>query len=206
MTSSSSNDSATFTLDTRVAFLQYLCENPSNRRVSPSDKEMLLEWLTNPGRRPQSQEEFSRRNYVRKTFIWDEKGQTLLAVAKKDGGRNREVITTDMIADMVEVVHKYNNHAGWDTTWENISSSYYGILRADVIFLLKQCQNQHCSQNPSKRPKGSAQTMAQSQQTDHEFIDFLNTDHEQYDNFPLDVPEDDMHGGGTHDWRTDSAY
>ncbi|KAH8708498.1 hypothetical protein GQ44DRAFT_715335 [Phaeosphaeriaceae sp. PMI808] len=205
MTSASSNGFVTFTLGTRVAFSHYLCENPNNRRVSQSDKEMLIEWLTNPDRRPQSQEEFSRRNYVRKTFIWDEKSRNLLAIAKKDGGKNRKVITTDMIADIVEMVHEDNNHAGWDTTWKSVSTSYYGILRADVIFLLKQCQNQHCSQNPSKRPKGSAPTMVQSQQSDHEFIDFLNTEHVQYDNFKLDVLEVDMHGGGNLDWRTDSA-
>ncbi|KAH6694339.1 hypothetical protein BKA61DRAFT_711875 [Leptodontidium sp. MPI-SDFR-AT-0119] len=194
MASASSNDLVAFTLGTRVAFSQYLSENPNNRRVSQNDKEMLIEWLTNPDRRPQSQEEFSRRNYVRKTFIWDEKSQILLAVAKKDGDKSRKVITTDMIADIVETVHKDNNHAGWDATWKDVSTSYYGILRADVIFLLKQCQNQHCSQNPSKRPKGSTPTAIQSQQSDHEFIDFLS--HHQ---------EDDMYGGGNPDWRTDSA-
>lgn len=189
-----------------MALSHHLDENPNSRRVSQNDKEVLIEWLTDPDRRPRSQEEFSRRNYVRKSFIWDEKNQTLLAVAKKDGGKNRVVITTDMIADIVEMVHKDNNHAGWDRTWDDVSTSYYGILRSDVIFLLKQCQNRHCTQNPSKRPKGSAAAMVQSQQTDHGFIDFLNTDHMQYNNSTLDVPEDDMHGDGNLHWRTDSAY
>jgi hypothetical protein len=193
MTSASSNDFVIFTLGTRVAFSHHLCENPNNRRVSQSDKEMLIEWLTNPDRRPQSQEEFSRRNYVRKTFIWDEKSQNLLAIAKKDGDKNRIVITTDTIADIVEMVHKDNGHAGWDKTWKDVSTSYYGILRSDVIFLLKQCQNQNCTQNPSKRPKGSTARMVESEQTDYEFSDFLNTDNVQYDNFTLDVSENDMH-------------
>ena len=111
-----------------------------------------------------------------------------------------------MIAETVEMVHKENNHAGWDATWKDVSTSYYGILRSDVIFLLKQCQSPHCTQNPSKRPKGSAPTTVHSQQTDHEFIDFLNTNHVRYDNFKLDVPEDDMRGGENLDWRTDSSY
>jgi hypothetical protein len=196
MTSASSNDSVTFSLGTRVAFSQYLIENPNNRRVTQSDKGMLVEWLTNLERRPQSQEEFSRRNYVRKTFIWDEKSQTLLAVAKKDGGKNRVVVSTNKIVDIVEMVHKDNGHAGWDATWNDVSTTYYGILRSDVIFLLKQCQNQNCTQNPSKRPKGSTAGMVETQQTNLELSDFLNTDDVQYDDFILDVPENDMHGGG----------
>jgi hypothetical protein len=196
MTSASSNDAVTFTLSTREAFLQHLRGNPNNRRVSQSDKEILIEWLTNPHKRPSSQEEFSRRNYVRKTFAWDEKSQTLLAAAKKDGGEKRTVITTDMIADVVEIVHRDSGdegHGGWDATWEDVSTSYYGILRSDVIFLVKQCQ--FCAENPSKRPKGSATTMLQFQQTDHEFLDFLNTGDVQYNNSALDVPENDKHGG-----------
>jgi hypothetical protein len=195
MTSDSPDDSVTFTPDTRVAFLEHLRENPNNRRVSQSQKEILIEWLTNPHKRPSSQEEFSRRNYVRKTFTWDEESQTLLAVAKEDEGKNRTVITTDMIADVVETVHKESGdqgHAGWDATWKEVSTSYYGILRIDVIFLVKQCQV--CAENPRKRPKGSAATMLPFQQADYEFIDFLDTGDEQYDESALDVPEDDKHG------------
>ncbi len=195
MTSASSSDSVTFTLGTRAAFLQHLRENPNNRRVSQSDKEILIEWLTNPHKRPSSQEEFSRRNYVRKTFAWDEKSHTLLAVAKEDEGKNRAVIITDMIADVVETVHKESGpsgHAGWDTTWKNVSTSYYGILRSDVIFLVKQCQV--CAGNPCKRPKGSAATVPQIQQTSHEFIDFLNTGDVQYDTSALDVQEYNKYG------------
>jgi hypothetical protein len=196
MTSASSNDSVIFSLGTRVAFSHYLIENPNNRRVTQSDKGMLVEWLTNSERRPQSQEEFSRRHYVRKTFIWDEKSQTLLAVAKKDGGKNRVVVSTNKIVDIVEMVHKDNGHAGWDATWNDVSTTYYGILRSDVIFLLKQCQNQNCTQNPSKRPKGSTAGMVENQQANLELSDFLITDDVQYDDFILDVPENDMHGGG----------
>lgn len=108
-----------------------------------------------------------------------------------------------MIADTVEIVHKNNNHAGWDATWKDVSTSYYGIPRKDVIFLLKQCQNQHCTENPSKRPKGSAPTMFHSQQTKQEYIDF--GDDVQYEEFPLDISENDIQGDGNLDWRTGSA-
>jgi hypothetical protein len=170
MTSTPLNKFATFTLGTREAFLQYLNATPNSRRVTKSEKDTLIEWLTNPHKRPSSQEEFSRRNYVRKTFSWDEKTQYLLAVAKKDGGKNRVVVTTDMIVDVVEIVHTDNGHAGWDATWKDVSTSYYGILRSDVIFLLKQCHSPICADNPSKRPKGSIATMPHSQHPDHESL------------------------------------
>jgi hypothetical protein len=111
-------------------------------------------------------------------------------------GKNRAVITTDMIADVLEIVYKDSGddgHSGWDAKWKDVSTSYCGILRSDVIFLVKQCQV--CAENPSKRPKGSAATMLQFQQTNDEFVDFLNTGDVQYDNSALDVPENDKHRG-----------
>lgn len=68
--------------------------------------------------------------------------------------KNRIVITDDLIVDIVESAHMQNDHLGWDATWRDVSNTYYGILRADVIFLLKECQI--CAQNPSKRPKGAS--------------------------------------------------
>lgn len=174
MASASSNYLDTFTLDTRTFFLQYLRENPNNRRVSQTDKESIIEWLTNPHKRPLSQEEFSRRNYVRKTSAWDEMKQNLVAVAKGDKCKDRTVVTEDTIADVVELVHKENVHGGWDATWKDVSTSYYGILRADVIFLVKECE--YCRDNPSKRPKGSTTTrMLNIQPTCNQGLDFLNT-------------------------------
>lgn len=199
MANPSSNNFVNFTLDTREAFSRYVRESPNNRRVLPSDKAILIDWLTD-SRRPQSQEEFSRRNYVRKAFKWEEESGNLLAVPKKDGDKHRLVVTTDMIADVVDMVHHDNSHAGWDTTWEKVSTSYYGILRADVIFLLKQCQNKHCSQNPSKRPKGSAPTLVYPLPIDHEFSEYVNPDDEQDISLFLDVPQGDMSGVGPLDW------
>jgi hypothetical protein len=152
MTSAPPNDLVTFTRSTRTEFVQYLRENPKNRRVSQTEKEILIEWLMNPHKRPSSQTESSRRNYIRKTFTWDEKTQNILAVAKTDKDKDRRVVTEDIIMDVVESVHNGNGHAGWDATWKDVSTSYYGILRSDVIFLLKQCQI--CAPKPLQTSQG----------------------------------------------------
>ncbi len=199
MTSTSSNDFAIFTPSTRAAFLQYLHDNPNNRRVSQTDKEILIDWLTNPHKRPSSQREFSRRNYVWKTFAWNEETRNLLAAGKANEDKNRIVVTEDLIADVVEFEHKGNAHAGWDATWKDVSTSYYGILRSDVIFLLKQCQV--CASKPSKRPKGSAATMLSSQPVDHEVLDSLNTGDMQYDISALNVPGNEELSGEQY-WKT----
>lgn len=167
--STASEDLAIFTSSTRTAFLQYLRENPTNRRVTQIEKDVLVGWLTNPHKRPSSQKEFSRRNYILRTFIWDEQTQSLFALAKAGGDNRRLVITEDKIADVVEFVHESNKHGGWDATWNGISSLYYGILRSDVIHLLKQCQT--CALNPSKRPKGSTSTRRSLQSLDHGSLD-----------------------------------
>jgi len=205
MANASSNNGVTFSPDTRAAFLQYLLENPNNRRLSQTDKDLLIEWLTNPYRRPSSQEEFSRRNYVRKTFAWNDETQTLLAVAKKDEDKNRIVVTEDKIVDIVEFVHITNDHGGWDATWKDVSTSYYGILRSDVIFLLKECQ--HCRENPLKRPKGSAATLLNIQPTDCQAFEFIDTGVVQYDNTTSDMPENKImeNSAGGFDKRTDFA-
>jgi hypothetical protein len=157
MANDSTNHPTSFSPRTRSGFLQYLHDNPNNRRISQAEKCNLIGWLTNPNTRPSSQKEFSRRHYARKKFAWDESRQSLLAVAQKDGEKDREVVTEDRIMDVVELVHTNTGHAGWDATWNEVRSSYYGILRADVIFLLKQCAI--CAPNPRKRPKGSTLTL-----------------------------------------------
>lgn len=167
-----SESPVTFTASAKSAFLQYLRENPTNRRITQTDRNVLVGWLTNPYKRPSSQREFSRRNYVFKTFCWDEKTQSLFTVAKTRGGKHRTVVTEEKIADVVEFVHEGNNHGGWDATWNDISSSYYGILRSDVIHLLKQCQI--CALNPTKKPKGSVMRLPCSQTIEQDHLDFLD--------------------------------
>ena len=160
MTDMSPTTIVTFTSSIRSAFLQHVQENPNRRRVSQTEKQSIVEWLKNSHRRPLSQREFSRRNYVWKTFTWDERTQSLLAVGKREGEMPRAVVTEDLIADVVESTHEGNGHSGWDVTWEDVSAKYYGILRSDVIHLLKRCQT--CALNPSKRPKGSAASIPRS--------------------------------------------
>ena len=173
------NNLVTFTPSTKAAFLQRLRDNPTNRRITRTDKDIVVEWLTNPNKRPSSQKEFSRRNYILKTFTWDEETQILSAVAKSDKEKDRTVVTEDMIADVVEFIHENNKHGGWDATWKGVSSLYYGILRSDVIYLLKECQT--CALNPSKRPKGFVTTMRSSQPIDQELLDFIHPGDVQYD-------------------------
>ena len=153
-----SDECVAFTPRIKMAFLEHLRDKPNNRRVSRSDKENLINLLTNASYRPSSQKEFSRRNYVRKTFIWNERIQDLFATAKTDTEKDRLVITEDMIADIVDIVHDNNNHGGWDATWKDVSASYYGILWSDVIFLLKQCRV--CASDASKRPKAKESSVS----------------------------------------------
>ncbi|KAF2462088.1 hypothetical protein BDY21DRAFT_368221 [Lineolata rhizophorae] len=142
-----------FTPATRSAFARYLSENPNNRRVSLAERENIIEWLTNPLRKPTTQKEFSRRNYVRNHFQWDQHSQRLMALGRREDEGSRIVVTEDQILEVVEQVHRDIGHAGWDATWKTLSAHYYGILRSDIIFLLRRCQI--CAQNPAKRPKGA---------------------------------------------------
>lgn len=150
-----SQSSSLFPKETRTAFQQYLNDHPNKRRVSRNQRLELVGIVTNPEIRPSSQQEFSRRHYVKKTFMWDAKSQTLFTTASGTKP-SREVVAEDEIVDVVETVHLSTGHAGWDATWKGVSSSYYGILRADVIFLIKQCPI--CVQDPRKRPKGGAKS------------------------------------------------
>lgn len=170
--SSLSGPHVTFSMETKESFLRYIRDRPNNRRVSQEERHNIIQWLINPHKRPISQSEFSRRNYVRKMFIWEDSSQRLLAAPKTNGAQKRIVVTEDLIANVVEHVHENNGHAGWDYTWRDVSISYYGILRSDVINLLKQCQI--CAHNPSKRPKESITATTNTPSADSEFIDFLD--------------------------------
>ncbi len=148
-----------FSPSVRVEFLQYIHQNPNSRRVSQTERELLIEHITSTVSQPANQRESSRRHYVRKNFIWDAEGGSLRAVPKGTQTKDREVVTMDNIVGVVEAVHRSNAHAGWDATWREVSSSFYGILRADVIFLLKRCPV--CARDPRKRPKSHLPTMDQ---------------------------------------------
>lgn len=143
-----------FSSATIADFIRYLQENPNSRRISLEEQENIVRWLTDPLQRPSSQKEFSRRNYVRKTFAWDENAQRLSTAGKVPADGPRFVVTENDIVDVVASVHESNGHLGWDATWRDVSTKYYGILRSDVIHLLKQCPQ--CAQDPSKRPKSIA--------------------------------------------------
>ncbi|PLB46083.1 hypothetical protein P170DRAFT_439771 [Aspergillus steynii IBT 23096] len=172
MSGACAGDLASFNESTKLQFLQYLSEHPSNRRVSSGERDTIVEWLTTARPQLSSQREFSRRNYVRKAFRWTPATQSLTAVPKKGEPRERAVVTEDQIPSVVEATHEHNGHAGWDATWDNIRSSYYGILRSDVIFLLKRCQI--CAGNPSKRPKGSATMKTGSTASSPDLFDFVD--------------------------------
>jgi hypothetical protein len=152
MSQAYSHQAVTITQQTRAEFSRHLRENPTNRRISQEEKSNILGWLTDSHRRPTSQKEFSRRHYARKTFSWDEETQNLINLATKQGERDRAVVTEDRVADVIVYVHEQNRHAGWDATWKAVNESYYGIMRQDVIFILRRCQV--CQLDPRKRPKG----------------------------------------------------
>ena len=113
-----------------------------------------------------------------------------MSVPKKAGDKARQVVTTDKIADVVEKVHTDNGHAGWDATWKDISTSYYGILRSDVIFLLKQCQI--CSGNPSKRPKRCTGTTLHYPSPSLPFPDFMMENETGLEDYLPELPVKDV--------------
>lgn len=104
--------------------------------------------------------------------------------------KDRDVITEEDIVDAVEFVHLKNGRAGWDATLKGISSSYYSILRADVIFLLKQCPV--CAEDPRKRPKSQARSGPHS--VEEGPLNFLYIDDLLRDSASDIIPREGMFG------------
>jgi len=111
-----SPDLVTDSTSTRAAFTKYIAKTQNKRRLSPVEKDNIIQWLTNL-REPSSQKECSRRNYVRKSFLWDEATKTLYALPKRNEHQLRLAVTEDIIFGIIESVHEKNGHAGWDMTW-----------------------------------------------------------------------------------------
>ncbi|KAL7813592.1 hypothetical protein V8C44DRAFT_357401 [Trichoderma aethiopicum] len=135
----------------REEFKEYLKSTPNKKHISREEKFKLVAWLADPNAKPTCQKDYSRRNYAQKTYRWDENRQELWAIAKKDKGKDRIVITVDEILQVVETVHTMN-HGGWDATWDRVNQKYCGIVRSDIIFLVKRCGL--CQVDPRKRAKG----------------------------------------------------
>ena len=103
-----------------------------------------------------------------------------MAITKKDGEKDWKVITEDNILDVVELVHTSIGHAGWDAIWKEISNLYNGILRADVIFLLKRCSI--CVRDLRICSKECAQTVSSyCHPVDDNILNLLNIDSLFYD-------------------------
>ncbi|TFB01830.1 hypothetical protein CCMA1212_006527 [Trichoderma ghanense] len=135
----------------REEFKEYLKATPNKKHISQEEKYKLVAWLADPNAKPTCQKDYSRRNYAQKTYRWDENRQELWAIAKNDKGKDRIVITEDEILQVVEKVHT-TNHGGWDATWDRVNQKYCGIVRSDIIFLVKRCGL--CQSDPRKKAKG----------------------------------------------------
>lgn len=155
--------------------------------ISAEKREDLIRWLTDKVAKSKDQSHYSSRNWITTAYKWDSRRKLLLVggtneetikgkkkIKRGKGGKNarvgrrseyqdRIIVTEDEILDIVEKIHMSNGHKGWDATWNEVSRKYVGIMRADVIFLLRRCYI--CSLNPRKnprRPVGSTQVPASS--------------------------------------------
>ncbi|UKZ95816.1 uncharacterized protein TrAFT101_010631 [Trichoderma asperellum] len=159
-------------------FRNYLQKKKIKKHISTERKHNLIRWLTDNDAKPQSQKDYSLRNYASKTYKWDGDKRILWGIGKSENGgksgktkktkkgwkgskgskggkcQDRVVVTEDEILDVVEKIHMSNDHGGWDATWDEVSSKYCGIVRSDVIFLLKRCYI--CQLNPRKHSRRNA--------------------------------------------------
>ena len=149
-----------FLAEDRYAFEAYLANAPSSRRVTIADKTTWTQWLTSGDGKSLTQTEHNRRHYVRKAFALDPDDGAIYTRPRSESDCQRRVVTVDQIAAVIEMVHAQSGHRGWDATWQEISRSYYGILRDDVIFLLKRCHV--CAKDPRKRPKAMSERSPKS--------------------------------------------
>lgn len=139
-----------FGTDTKTHLLHRIRSNPNSRLISLEDRQAIIDWLIDNGKCPSNQKEFSRRNYVRKITDWDEETQILWTKGESQDQR-RLVATEESISGVIEAIRIQDCHQGWDTTWKDVSSKYYGVLRAELILLLKHCRV--CAQDPKTQPK-----------------------------------------------------
>lgn len=136
----------------RTQFAEHIDATQTKRRITVDSFNWLIELLADPPPRKRSQKDYSRRSYVLKTFEYRETEGILVAKRREGESQDRPVVIVDDIMRVVEEEHLRLGHAGWDATWKGVSSRYCGILRIDVIFLLKRCPA--CLKNPRKQSRG----------------------------------------------------
>lgn len=159
-------------------FRDYLDENANKKHITAERKHSLIRWLSDNDAKPQDQRDYSLRNYAFKTYRWDGDRHILWGIGKPESEKpakngkgkkawrsgksgkgskkcqDRMVVTEDEILNVVEQIHMSNDHGGWDATWDEVSSKYCGIVRSDVIFLLKRCYI--CTIKPRKQSRRNA--------------------------------------------------
>lgn len=64
----------------------------------------------------------------------------------------QEVLAEPKILDVIIATHNSIGHPGQDATAKNVSQSYYGVSRKEVIFLVKLCEI--CHRKAHSKSKG----------------------------------------------------
>ena len=85
-------------------------------------------------------------------FKTDELGLAIYTQATEHHLAERLVIMESSILDIIQEEHCRVGHSGVHGTWAGISKSFYGIIRTEVMWLLKRCQV--CIRQAQNRSRG----------------------------------------------------
>ena len=137
---------------TRTAFAAYLEVNEHRYQITDSTYEQYITYLTNALYEPSSRADQAKRAFVKTSFQMDEGGYALQACATERHKQARLVIMQSSIFDIIQEEHCRIGHAGVHPTWAAVSQGYYGIIRTEIIWLLKRCQI--CIRRARNRSRG----------------------------------------------------
>ena len=152
MTSTSNRPLEPFSSDARDGFTVYLIENKSKPRLTVTNKEDIISWLTDASRHPKDNKEANNRKQAKETFRWDSEKRILYTLPTEKHPQEREIVVESRIYEIIAYKHDLTGHAGMDATWSAIERHYYGIVRNEVRELVKKCQV--CARKASNRSRG----------------------------------------------------
>ena len=165
-----------FSTSARQTFDDFLEANSSRYCITREKRSNIISWIMDDQKTPTTQTEHNLHHHALHSFKYDTEKDVLTFLPSDNHPAERQVVVQEEIFRVIEQEHLLSKHAGQDTTWASIRGVYYGISRAEVKFLIKQCEI--CHRRAANKSRGLLTPILSTELFERVQIDLIDFRHQ----------------------------
>ena len=137
-------------------------DHKNKYRLSHRQRGLIIYYLRNPQASTASDSDRNTKHRAKKLYYLDRHENLMRKGEVEDGVRmpDRKVVCLGSIYKIVMDLHQEKLHAGRDKLWAELHTTYYGISRPEVMWILDRCE--HCLQHRGKDTRAPLMTIKSS--------------------------------------------